>query len=181
MRVRNVAHVDGNWATLIYIPLDNIFLNEFINQCMKTFEDQGLCMMDDLHISLSRTLYLKSHQISNFMNLLEQKLKSQKFQVSFSDLQTYHNDEKTCNFVALNVLCGKSDLLKLVKLVNIVTASFGLPSYYDDPSFHTSFAWSQNNIDLDVKSFSSEAIHNIMVEVSCIHVKCGNKIYEINL
>jgi hypothetical protein len=138
-------------------------------------------MMNDLHISLSKTLYLKAHQISNFIIALKQKLQMQKFRISFSDLQIYANDERTCNFLALDVHCGKSDLFKLVTLVNAVTASFGLPTYYDDPRFHTSFAWSQNTIDLDKEMVDIDSIYNITVDVSCINVKCGNRIYEINL
>ena len=181
MRVRNVAHVDGNWATLIYIPIDNFYLSEFTSKCVQAVNDQNLVHMNDLHISLSRTLYLKTHQISNFITLLEQKLVVQKFLVSFSDLQIYTNDEKTCNFLALDVHCGKSNLFNLVSLVNAVTSSFGLASYYDDPCFHTSFAWSQNSIDLDKEMVDLDSIHNITVDVSCIHVKCGNRIYEINI
>ena len=180
MRVRNVPHQEGNWATLVYISLDNIYLDTFIHKCMQSLKDQSLCPMEDLHISLSKTLYLKAHQITNFINALERQVQTQNFQISFSDLTTYENDERTCNFLALNVLSGKSDLLKLVNVVNTVASSFGHASYYEEPSFHTSFAWCSNRIEIN-PNLNSNAIHSVIVDINSINVKCGNRIYEINL
>ena len=181
MRIRNIDHVDGNWATLVYINLDNLYLTEFIEDCMESLKDQSVNLIKDRHISLSRTLYLKSHQINSFLASLERKLQFDNFQISFSDFQIYQNDERTCNFVGLNVLSGKSQILKLVNAVNAVTKSLGLPTYYDDPSFHTSFAWSLQNIDLNELMMKSDSIHSIVADVSSVHVKCGNRIYEYNL
>ncbi|KAI8838980.1 hypothetical protein BC829DRAFT_404141 [Chytridium lagenaria] len=58
----------------------------------------------DLHISLSRTLFLKEFQLDRFLELLKTQLsKSKQFGFSFSKLSKYENDEKTRSFLALDV------------------------------------------------------------------------------
>lgn len=80
-KVRTVPHIQGNWATLVYIPVESPSLSEWISKALERLQScqSGLIeLKDDLetefHISLSRTVYLKVYQIDRFVEKLSVEL-----------------------------------------------------------------------------------------------------------
>ncbi|OAJ42564.1 hypothetical protein BDEG_26013 [Batrachochytrium dendrobatidis JEL423] len=109
--VRTVAHIEGNWATYIYIPNSNDSLG--------------------LHVSLCQTAYLKVFQIDRFMALLEQQIGLQsRFTVSFNGVSSYVNDEQTRSFVGMDIGHGHEELLELVQCVDLALTAFHQPPFY---------------------------------------------------
>ncbi|OAJ42565.1 hypothetical protein, variant [Batrachochytrium dendrobatidis JEL423] len=83
--VRTVAHIEGNWATYIYIPIElqedlQAELKDWIKQATTQFPSWHSHIQLDsndslgLHVSLCQTAYLKVFQIDRFMALLEQQI-----------------------------------------------------------------------------------------------------------
>ncbi|CAG8557318.1 14172_t:CDS:2 [Ambispora leptoticha] len=177
-RIRTVSHVEGNWATHVFVDvkIDRDFENiiqkiknkvqkiiaqeghDFkIYSCFERNEDKGNieeetlesklpeenevdalvssssypsytlheAITDDddtklLHISLSRPIFLKYHQINSFWGKIRSAVQdSKRFSLSFAKIEYFVNDEKTRSFLALEV--GKG--------------------YNEIPRFHASILW----------------------------------------
>nr|KAJ3423180.1 vacuolar membrane-associated protein iml1 [Polyrhizophydium stewartii] len=120
-RIRTVPHIEGNWATFVFVPRGGPHA-----------EADGDALR--LHVSLSRTSYLKVFQIERFMDLVEKEiaqLAGGMFTVSFGGVSEYTNDDRTRAFVALDVAHGADQLADLVKAVDSALAAFGKPTFYE--------------------------------------------------
>eukprot|EP00736_Rhodelphis_marinus_P009336 Rmarinus@m.28511 len=148
-RIRSFPHVAGNFASHIYI---SISLDERsrrgLYHCLRKLRAamHGVTLemhdMDSLHISLSRTVAIRSPQISHFVEgIREAVLHSAAFQLSFGDFESYVNDEGTRSFLALSVSLGAKEVISLIKAVDVVFGRFGLQEYYSNPQPHMSVAW----------------------------------------
>ncbi|CAJ0747640.1 17917_t:CDS:2 [Entrophospora sp. SA101] len=130
-RVRTKLHVEGNWATHVYmeviIPEDfedllkniKIQSESFLNNnekeikvfsCLEEEESELLKLLDKdvlnikLHISLTKPIFLKYFQINGFWDNLKKGFKNKKkFEIAFSKLQNLTNNENTRSFLALEV------------------------------------------------------------------------------
>lgn len=125
--------------------------------------------MTSLHVSLSKTVFLKVFQIDAFIRKLTSAIQStilpnpkatlsaerltlntttapttQKkrvFNTCLTHFSYYPNDDQTRLFLSANVGTGSPECLALTKSVDAVMADFGLPVFYDPPKFHASIAW----------------------------------------
>lgn len=147
-RIRGFDHVPGNWATHVLVPfvLPDGF-PELVASLKRVWpaEASELHVDDlrDIHVSISRTVPIRHHWIDPLKEFLQREFKDKRrFVCNFPKIGVYVNDEKTRTFLALELDMGVSQLKKLVVVVDKAYEDFGLPKYYEKPSFHASFAWS---------------------------------------
>ncbi|KAI9811350.1 MAG: poly(U)-specific 3'-to-5' RNA exonuclease [Pycnora praestabilis] len=148
-RQRVIPHVEGNWATHIYLewypdPIESTHLSSLIS----TLEEgrsqdepstQSLLNSDlgtqlPLHISLSRPVTLVTEQRQPFIDLLEEKVSRsgvRPFNVSLASLDWVPNYENTRWFLVLRISKPANDgLNRLLRLSNQTILAFGQPPLY---------------------------------------------------
>jgi hypothetical protein len=91
------------------------------------------------HISLSRTVVLRKHQIDGFLMRLKHHLSTVRpFFVEFGGLEQYYNDEGTRGFAGWVCRRGKSEVCRLVDGVDAALQEFDMPPFYEERSVHAS-------------------------------------------
>ncbi|KAL4707712.1 hypothetical protein ACJJTC_014893 [Scirpophaga incertulas] len=195
-RIRSFPHIRGNWASFVYIkyPNEEILLN-VITKIEEVFYEtvNDLChRCDDFHISLSKTFILQYHLISSFTNSLKEKLSGIKcFNLEFSQLKIYCNEDNTRTFIALKVdHWSKITLSPIGQKVDQVLEDYKLPLFYEEPSFHMSIIWLHGNQKtrlLPILNKLNTLINNEIsnkigvIPVSVINCKVGNKYFQFAL
>ncbi|XP_071814083.1 U6 snRNA phosphodiesterase 1-like [Apostichopus japonicus] len=149
-RQRSFPHVPGNWATFVYCKVSvsdaMTRLMADLLDCFNT-EDEGeevkVELMEDVHVSLSKTVTLQYHCIEPLTADLMQGLTATipQFDFSFDGIKILTNDEKSRSFLALTVGVGSSQLQSAVDVVDKCLGEYSLESFYKDACFHASFAW----------------------------------------
>ncbi|KAF5351582.1 hypothetical protein D9758_007200 [Tetrapyrgos nigripes] len=164
-RIRASPHVDGQWASHIYVAI-KLSLRSGLYGLIKRASDRAReavpTLRDiwdlrsssseaqenepqnslELHISLSKPVFLRAHQREEFkqaIRLLAQR--DTAFKLSFTTFSVLVNDEKTRAFLALDVGAGHHELKALVEGISPTLKSFRQKDYYSDPKFHASIAW----------------------------------------
>ncbi|XP_037950839.1 U6 snRNA phosphodiesterase isoform X2 [Teleopsis dalmanni] len=191
-RIRNFKHERGNWATYIYVPVNSSLLDEVQQQLQFAFKSLELQTTNDLHISLSRTVVLQYHLIDSFVKSLKTHFTNwSSFTVSLRDLKIYSNEEKTRTFIAYVVDSFYFEkLYHLLLKVDSVMEDYGLPIFYDDPSFHISFLWCLGD-KVDVLNSNLKKILDILsqnndsdilkIKINELKCKSGNKEFTFKL
>lgn len=96
----------------------------------------------DLHISLSRPIFLRAHQRDDLKRVVRSLAeKSSSFKVTFTTFSVLTNDEKTRTFLALDVGSGHHELKLLSDGLAPFISTLRQKEYYADPRFHASIAW----------------------------------------
>ncbi|KAJ3066004.1 poly(U)-specific 3'-to-5' RNA exonuclease, partial [Podochytrium sp. JEL0797] len=138
---KRIEFVPGNWATVVYIsviPTDD--LESTIETSISTARSGGYptfrrveTMQDGgLHISLSRTIFLKEFQIQSFVKALKDRLEEKSsFGISFSKFNTYLNEDFSKTFLSMDVGSGFSELESLTMQVDSALKAFSQPSFYE--------------------------------------------------
>ncbi|OZJ02793.1 hypothetical protein BZG36_04428 [Bifiguratus adelaidae] len=86
---------------------------------------------DILHISLSKCAYLQTHRLDRFVERVRQALgHSERFDLAFSSLTHFDNEQKTRSFLSLEVGFGYQKLLNMVKTVDNIMVDFKQPKFY---------------------------------------------------
>lgn len=71
----------------------------------------GLELIEEQHISLSKTVYLREHQLQPFVLAIKNLLSDTKpFTLSFAQIAQLTNEEKTRSFVTLEVGAGYNEV-----------------------------------------------------------------------
>lgn len=87
--------------------------------------------VNDLHISLTKTVILKHHWIDSFAESIRNQTKLlKKFMILFGSLNIYCNEERTRTFVGLQIRTGYDSLIKLVEALDSCLKEFNLPTFY---------------------------------------------------
>ncbi|XP_059178226.1 U6 snRNA phosphodiesterase 1-like, partial [Physella acuta] len=142
-RIRSFPHMEGNWATHIFIPVDKDerFI-QFVTDVIQLFKPLEIETFPEFHVSLSRTVTIRHHWIEPLVDSLRENLKALKSCIcDLTEIKLYTNDEKTRTFVCIELSQDEHDLLEYVKAVDKCFAEFKLPPYYSNPSFHISIGW----------------------------------------
>ncbi|CAG9793877.1 unnamed protein product [Diatraea saccharalis] len=195
-RIRSFPHVRGNWASFVYIkyPKEDI-LQKFINkiECTINRDLKEFChRQEDFHISLSKTVVLQYHLIKPFSKSLQEVFTDvEGFELEFSSVKIYCNENKTRTFIALEVdYYAKKSLLQLCQKVDLVLKEFKLPLFYENPSFHASILWfigdRKNELTSYLEKFNvllrEEVVNSLQpVFVDTLNCKIGNKYYQYSL
>ncbi|CAB3983844.1 U6 snRNA phosphodiesterase isoform X1 [Paramuricea clavata] len=197
-RLRSFEHFPGNWATHIFVPFDlPESFPEFLTSLQKAWPREAselhMCDLHDFHVSISRTVPIRHHWIEPLKELLQRGFQGKrKFVCDFRKVGIYVNDEKTRTFVALDVIIGVSQLKDLVQVVDKAFQEFGLPKYYDKPSFHASCAWSLGDVSENISpstlakiqnSLDSYVEDNSSLVLTAEETRCqtGNKVFHFHL
>lgn len=99
-----------------------------INNVQKVYNVQNI---EDLHISLTRTVILKHHWIDSFTESIKNRVRCiKKFMILFGNLKIYCNEERTRTFIGLQIRTGYDSLMKLVNACDICLEEFSLPTFY---------------------------------------------------
>ncbi|XP_053948065.1 U6 snRNA phosphodiesterase 1 [Anastrepha ludens] len=194
-RVRSFKHERGNWATYVYIAVRLDELEDLQEVCQEALAGtvSDLHAVDDLHMSLSRTVVLQYHHIDSFVESLRNAIEvNASFSISLRHLHIYTNAERTRTFIALKVDEIYFDkILQILLKVDSVMTEYRLQRFYEDPSFHISFLWClgdkvavlNENLDtlksaINVTLGESEAFNLFVQEINC---KSGNKEFTFKL
>ncbi|XP_077291208.1 U6 snRNA phosphodiesterase 1 [Arctopsyche grandis] len=144
-RKRSYPHKRGDWSTFVYLPfIPNkkllCFINILLKQCSEIAEFN---IIEDFHLSVSKTFVLKYHWVTPFASSLKHvasQLRS--FHIKFDSLNVYCNEERTRTFVGLKVEDSYVEQLEeVVAKVDKRLFEFNLQSFYKNPSFHVSLIW----------------------------------------
>ncbi|XP_050301754.1 U6 snRNA phosphodiesterase 1 [Anthonomus grandis grandis] len=195
-RVRSFPHERGNWATFVYIPFEATTgvtdLLAFIQEIVP--ENLDLKISDNFHISLTKTVVLKYHWITPFVQGVKENIKLfRKFFILFDSIQVYCNEERTRTFLGIQIKSGHDSLIKLVQLLDRCLLEYGLPVFYKDPSFHLSIAWCVGDKKETLQTYlpkinqkfselmQSHPQEEFYIYVNSLLCKSGNKYFQLML
>ncbi|XP_037821000.1 U6 snRNA phosphodiesterase isoform X2 [Lucilia sericata] len=150
-RIRSFKHERGNWATCVYLPVDNNLLEDIQDICLDHLEEKlHFKASSEMHISLTKTVVLQYHLIESFVSTLQNALQTlESFTVSLDNLKVYTNAERTRTFLALKVDNLYFDkMLNILQKVDKVMKDFKLATFYEDPSFHISILWCTGDCEI---------------------------------
>ncbi|RDI89082.1 hypothetical protein Vi05172_g252 [Venturia inaequalis] len=164
-RKRQIPHVQGNWPSHVYLewhpsPSETSLLGSLIalgdNSGVHSLLLSDLSAPLPLHISLSRSLVLKTDQRDEFLQRTTANVKDAQvrpFTVEYSKLEWYPNHDKTRWFLSLSVAAPKqNDLNKLLDACNQAASSMRQPKLYvpnDNEEISTSISKKQKISNLD--------------------------------
>ncbi|KAF8893690.1 hypothetical protein CPB84DRAFT_1710871 [Gymnopilus junonius] len=169
-RIRSTPHVEGQFAAHVYVslnlgrhsPMSRLYkvvqavlrdAKEEIpalrdiwmakNENAKTGEDvTGEEPKKELHISLSRPIFLRAHQREDLKRAVRNIAKGSKsFIASFATFSELVNDEKSRTFLTLEIGAGYHELRSLVNALTPALEAIRQQTYYEQPRFHASIAW----------------------------------------
>ncbi|XP_028814507.1 U6 snRNA phosphodiesterase 1 isoform X1 [Denticeps clupeoides] len=103
-------------------------------------------------------------------------------------LQVYSNSEKTRTFLGVEVSSGHAQLLELVQVIDRTMEEFGLPTFYQNPSFHISIAWCVGDRIEQLRNISTsilqtvveqteEGVFPLRIKYEELRCKSGNKVF----
>ncbi|XP_034939800.1 U6 snRNA phosphodiesterase, partial [Chelonus insularis] len=193
-RIRSFKHERGNWATLVYIEYEP---DELLLKWMKSVQEKlpvdGKLIIENSHISLTRTLIFKFHWIESFVDSMKKICQATNpFIIEMINVKLYCNEERTRTFMGIECQCLDPSFTSLMKLLNKLLAEYQLSSFYEDASYHISFLWvlgdKQNelqpyiaSLNDDLNEILSQDLEKNYIRVSKLHCKIGNKIYIFTL
>lgn len=144
IRTRMVPHIKGNWATSVFIPISpNEKLEQEIHHVIEWLETKKMSfeLIEPLHLSLSKTNFLKEFQIDSFVRLIQKSVvEVNAFRMFLGPLSVFVNESETTLFLSLNVMHSDKKTRELLTLIDQIMLSFHLPPFYNDSRFHVSIA-----------------------------------------
>ncbi|KAI8982415.1 hypothetical protein BDF20DRAFT_866808 [Mycotypha africana] len=182
-RIRTVPHIADSWATYVYCKVD--LSSEMKTLSPHLLHSEGVVLIEEQHISLSRPVYLKKFQLDSFAKDVRDTFSGQTpFHVSFAQAATLVNDEKTRAFYTLEIGKGYNELYSCMQSIDRVMNKYRLPVFYDPPRFHTSIAWalSEKTIaSIRIPTFLLDPIVKDEYLITKVYLKMGNKLETIEL
>ncbi|XP_011625622.1 U6 snRNA phosphodiesterase [Amborella trichopoda] len=182
-RIRSFPHVEGNYALYVFIPVRiptnirkelvplvrkagllvpslhavdvDVPLSELCQE--KQMIEQSL-LERKFHISLSRTVPIRVHQIDSIVAMLRQKFQAQRrFMIDFGRWEVFTNDDRTRTFLSMEVSSnGLNEITRQINLVNEVYRLHNLPEFYKNPRPHISLVWALGDASDSLKQAADE-------------------------
>ena len=188
-RIRQFAHVDGLFATHIYLPVhpDPSLAAALQRSCSALAAARGdvhTLAPTEYHVSLSRTVTLSRGQLDGFQDALRRALRGRAAaRVPLTgSLVELANDSRTRHFAALELAAGTSghaSVSGLVDAVDAVLARYGLPVFYDERRLHFSVAWSLQPLPAPLPALAGAGGHVLTFDrVEC---RVGERVTEHRL
>ncbi|GAA5828266.1 hypothetical protein JCM5353_003978 [Sporobolomyces roseus] len=163
-RKRAHPHVQGQWAAHVYLELEldsalRRLLKKAVDASSESFASEDIHFLFDppplntegrrsddslstLHISLSRPLYIQTNQKVDLRASVAKVANSiVGFSSRYASFGMLENDEKNRRFLAIEIGQGYEQLKNLVRKLDVELDQMRLPTYYENPRFHTSIAW----------------------------------------
>jgi hypothetical protein len=185
-RVRATPHVEGQYATYVYIPLvvrTGTALCSLVDEALDVTKEMvpaahtigenvscsrnsgGLAVNSssrarELHLSLTRPIFLRAHQREEFKQAIK-LIASRRtpFQASFATFSELTNDERTRAFLSLEVGAGHNELRDLLSALSPTLQFLRQRDFYSQPRFHVSIAWTLLGPDKSVNGDVDTKIH----------------------
>ncbi|KAL3700233.1 hypothetical protein R1sor_018255 [Riccia sorocarpa] len=208
-RIRSFPHVEGNFALHAYIPVTipshaRGRVLPLVERAFRRFpklrplDDGGVDVCPDpgmtskldgeYHVSLSRTVPVRMHQIESIVSKLRRRLASQnRYFIEFGSWEVFTNDERTRTFLSLEVVTASaSEVKKQVLAVDEVFKLHNLPTFYENPRPHISLGWALGDVSRDLKVVADELnkFQNYQAVLWSSHVKkveckAGQRVYVV--
>ncbi|KAL8593124.1 hypothetical protein ACOMHN_018050 [Nucella lapillus] len=194
-RVRSFPHMEGNWASHVYISVTpDERWNKLVDDLLLCLRPLNFERMDDLHISLSRTVCIRHHWIQPLTESLKENY--QQMDSCLCDvgcMKLYTNDEKTRTFFSVEVEAEDTLLMQYVATADACLREFNLPPFYQNPSFHISLLWCVGDVVSQIPEKTKEKIQKLtgeffsrhtdlsVVAVTQVLLKTGNKTFAFHL
>jgi hypothetical protein len=193
-RTRTVAHMDGMWATHVYLPL--------APQDVRAAAEAALAIpvagmpantfhpSPDPHISLSRTLFLQKCEIDPLLTQLSSSLVGfDELEVELSTVGLYVNDERATSFLALNTGDGSDHIRTLIDAVDGVLRELHHETYFKDPRPHCTVGWAAGDLEPAMRRANPKAPPHAFAALpaparcrcTTVHVRCGNRVHRFPL
>ena len=137
--MRNVAHTEGNFSSIVYIRVyftEGLFeFYQNLESFSKDHDKNQILMIDkeSLHISLSKTIYLNYHQIDRIVEKMQKAIECfSSFTCNFgmNSLKVFVNEQKTRTFLSLLVKNGKVHFFNVIDSVNKILESFKAETFF---------------------------------------------------
>lgn len=152
-RIRQFAHVDGDYNTLVYISVrpSPALLQQIgsLVEALRPLSGSVVHRTDsaELHISLSRSCTLRRPQLQPFIEALKKALRSRRpLRLCARSLEPLANESRTCFFGALvaraPTQADEAEMRGLLAGVDTVMIAFQKQPFYQPPTLHFSIAWS---------------------------------------
>jgi hypothetical protein len=199
-RIRQVGHIEGNFSTHVQIELSHNDASLLKMYSLKAAQelsravDTPVSIFTELHLSISRHVFLLPHHIKPFLQKLKSVLGSQRQSEVFliPELRLYLNDKENTAFVAVPIDLSRSpQILEIIAKVDSVLALFDLQTFYTDPSPHVSLACavsddgfkSTTSIQTLCHLSSSEVVapEELSISARQILICIGKEVHRINL
>lgn len=181
---RETPHLPGHWASHVHIPVSLEPEYTAIIRKLEHFGVSGdLIPQNDLHISLSRVVYLPTAVLERVRQRLIESLLTFPTRVLTIDtrtIRTFRNDTKTRTFLSYPVK-PTSTLLPLIQAIDKVWTAYHQPTYYDPPEFHVSVASFKGECPTLPESFALLSGRTLGMRVSNIILSFGNQQHHIEL
>jgi len=195
-RVRQFEHVDGQFATHVYLPVTlGASLQGDVDRHVASLQaasngGSGVHPVGrtEYHVSLSRTCVLVQPQLNAFVEALRVALRGcQHVQVRLepgrnAGLCQLANDSHTRFFEALELHQGSAahaGICRMIDAVDSVCKRFEQPTFYAERRAHFSIAWSLGEIRRQSGSPAQLGVHELCLEsVAC---KIGERTTLIKL
>ncbi|KAJ3298759.1 poly(U)-specific 3'-to-5' RNA exonuclease [Rhizoclosmatium sp. JEL0117] len=214
---KQIEFIPGNWSTIVYVSIiPSSELKKMIQMAMAHARKEypklmDINTMDDggLHISLSRTVFLKEFQIPKFIDTLKSKLSERKrfllqalvtddsfnalisITLSFTGFNSYLNDDNSKTFLSMDVGAGAVELQKLTVEVDSTLRAFSQPTFYEDPKYHSSIGYFMNSEASNALNTSDTLralfkntdikLSSFSFELNEVHCKTGNQLFRLPL
>lgn len=152
-RKRQFPHIEGNFATHVYIEANipdatSCAILTALEGLKSHVPDLNIFpellegSTKPLHLSLSRAVPIRFHQIQPLLKSLKAHLKQQvSFQIQFQGWKVYVNDERSRTFLAVAVMQGSPEVCEAIVQVDQAFQKHQLKLFYKEPSPHLSVAW----------------------------------------
>lgn len=89
-------------------------------------------LLEDFHVSLTRTLVLKYHWIDSFVEALKNNADSyQSFTMELSDIKVYCNEDQSRTFIGITVESTNNSLQRLSQILDELLTEYQLPTFYE--------------------------------------------------
>ncbi|ESO06828.1 hypothetical protein HELRODRAFT_76915, partial [Helobdella robusta] len=188
-RLRSFKHERGNWASFVSIQYPHD-LTDVCNDVIRALEPVGqFHVVEDMHISLSRTVVLLHHWIDALVQDLKSRIYNtfKRFELNLGTLEVYTNDEKSRTFLGIKV--DSTEMMNYVHSIDESLKQFELPSFYKNPDFHISVLWCVGDVRKQISANVLNKIQKILAdylkmfeylrqfEVNELRLKTGNKMF----
>jgi len=221
-RKRSTPHVEGQFTSFVYVSVhvDTRF-QQFLEEVTQFSKERVATLQSDwlglgvpssssmstsdreLHVSLTRPIYLFHHQREEFKSAVKLLANSSsRFSASFATFASFVNDEKSRAFVGLEIGAGHETLKDISESLDQALHFFRQNAYYPEPRFHSSFGWALLDTDDErseevsksyptVPELPSTLISELVTkygirlagklgtfEVDCLKAKIGKEVYS---
>ncbi|EMD39704.1 hypothetical protein CERSUDRAFT_45798 [Gelatoporia subvermispora B] len=154
-RVRTAPHVEGQFAAYVYVPLrleKGAPLARLLRDVLESAKARVPSLHpisiqlppgeSELHISLTRPVYLRAHQRDELKTAVRAIARAHSaFTASFAAFAELTNDERTRTFLAVEAGAGHAELKALSDALVPTLRLLRQKEFYSAPRFHASIAW----------------------------------------